>query len=114
MHEESIIKSVSVKLKSITSNQMVLNLLHKTAKALRKRERNFRETVSQPIMLSIDVGDWQIMKGDQNIFSLPTPMYEIWWRELSRSTNPIGDYLWITIDMGERDPHHLGGEKKCP
>ena len=95
-------------------DQMILNKFHKTANALRMRERNFRETVSQPIVLSIDVGDRQIMKGDQEIFCLPTPMHEIWWGELSRSTYPVDDYLWITIDMGERDPHHLGGEEKCP
>ena len=71
---------------------MVLNKFHKTAKAPRKREGSFGEMVSQPIVLSIDVGDRQIMKGDQEIFCLPTPMYEIWWGELSWSMNPVDDY----------------------
>lgn len=72
---------------------MVLNKFLKIAKALRKRERSFRETVSPLIVLSIDVGDRQIMKGDQKIFCLPTPMHEFWWGELSRSIYPAGDYL---------------------
>ena len=79
-------------MKGIMSNQMVLNKFHKTANGLRMRERSFRETVSQLIVLSIDVGEWQIMKCGQKIFCLPTPMYKIWWGGLSWSMNLVDDY----------------------
>ena len=93
---------------------MVLEIFLKTAFTLRIRECSFGEAVSYPIVLSIDVGEGQFLKADNELFCLPTPMKEVRWGERSRSHRPIDDYLRITIYMSEGDPHHLGSEKKSP
>ena len=72
---------------------MVLEIFLKTAFTLRIRECSFRETVSRPIVLSVDVGERQVLKADNELFCLPTPMKEIRWGERSRSQRPVDDYL---------------------
>ena len=81
-------------------DQMVLKKFLITALTLRIRECSFGETVSCPIVLSVDVGERQVLKADNELFSLPTPMKEIRWGESSRSQRPIDDYLRITIYPG--------------
>ena len=93
---------------------MVLEIFQKPAFTLRISECSFGEMVSCLIVLSVDVGERQVFKADNEIFCLPTPMHELWWGEHSRSLSPTDDYLGITINVGKRDPHHLGGDKKSP
>ena len=93
---------------------MVLEIFLKIAFTLRIRERSFGEAVNFPIVLSVDVGEGQFLKASNEIFCLPAPMKKVRWGESSRSHRPIDDHLIITIYMSEGDPHHLGGEKKCP
>ena len=93
---------------------MVLEIFQKPTFTLRISECSFGETVSCPIVLSVDMGERQVLKADNDLFCLPTPMKEIWWGEHSRSHHAIDDYLRITVYMSKGDPHHLGREKKCP
>ena len=72
---------------------MVLKIFLKTAFNLRIRECSFGEAVSYLIVLSIDVGEGQILEAGNEFFSLPAPMKELRWRERSQSQCPIGDYL---------------------
>ena len=72
---------------------MVLKIFQKPAFTLRISERSFGETVSCPIVLSVDVGERQVFKADNELFSLPTPMKEIRWGEYSLSHRPVDDYL---------------------
>ena len=93
---------------------MVFEIFLKTAFTLRIRERSFGEAVSFSIVLLVDVGEGQVLKADNELFCLPAPMKKVRWGERSRSHCPIDDYLRITVYMSKGDPHHLGGEKKCP
>ena len=93
---------------------MILENFLKETFTLRVGERRFRETVSQPIVLSIDVGEIQALKVANEIFCLPTLVPKVRWGEHSRSNRPIDDYCGITKYMDEWDPHHMGNEEKSP
>ena len=74
-------------------------------------EHWFRETVSQPIVLSIDVGESQAHKAANELFvSQPQCL-----RSGGESTvDPIDDNCGITKNLDEWDPHHMGNEEKSP
>ena len=73
-------------------DQMVLKKFLITSLTLRIRECSFGEAVSNLIVLSIDVGEGQILEAGNEIFCLPTPMKELRWGERSLSQCPIDDY----------------------
>ena len=61
IREKEIPLPCSEELKSILRNQMVLEIFLKTAFTLRIRECSFGEAVSYPIVLSVDVGEGQVL-----------------------------------------------------
>ena len=90
----------SKELKWILRDQMILHKFKETAITPRKCESSFRETVSNPIVFSVDVDERQIQKARKNILCFPTPVKEFWWGENSRSLCLVNDDLRVTEYVG--------------
>ena len=79
---------------------MVLHKFRETTITLWKSESSFRETISNPIVFSVDVSERQIQKAGNQLFCFSTPVKEIWWGESSQSLCLVNDDLWVTEYVG--------------
>ena len=70
--------------------------------------------VCNPIIFPIDVNDGEIYEALEKLLRLPAPVKELWWGERKYTFIPVDNDLRVTINVGQRDTHHLGSEQKGP